>query len=442
MRRRESWTREQLLDYQAKRLKQLREHAWAHSPFYRNFHKGLECAPLAQLPVLTKPQLIDHFDDIVTDRRITMRALDDHVARRSPGTRFRHRYWVCATSGTTGRHAVIPYGFSEWATVLASYTRVNDWAGVHWKSPRRLRIGIVGAQSRWHQSAAAPHTLRSLFLAIRRTSPADPLRDISTRLSTMAPDVLITLAGMVPALAEEARAGRLRIEPQAVISVAELLMPATRRLIRETWNVEPYDMYAATETAGLAAECACHEGLHLFEDLIIPEVVDELNRPVPPGTPGAKILVTVLYSRTVPLIRYQLDDSVTLSAGSCPCGRPFQRLSRVEGRVAHTLRFKRGDGTVAVLHPIRFGTIFDTLELKGWQVVKQAHRLTIVVLAPVPDTVLQQIRLRTEHLLQELGIEGFALNLQVVADIPRHGSEKVILVKDESQVSERLDAED
>ena len=435
MRRRESWSREQLLDYQAERLKELREYAWAHSPFYRSFHKGLERAPLADLPVLTKSQLIDHFDDIATGRRITRRALDDHVAKRRPGTRFRHRYFVCATSGTSGRHAVFPYGISEWATVLASYARVNDWAGVHWKFPRRLRIGIVGSQSRWHQSAAAPHSLRSfnLFLAVSRMSPADPLEEISIRLSARAPDALVTLAGMVPALVDEARSGRLQIEPQAIITVAELLTPAARRLISETWNVEPYDMYAATEAAGMAAECACHAGLHLFEDLIIPEVVDDRNRPVPPGTPGAKLLVTVLYYRTVPLIRYQLEDSVTLNAGSCPCGRPFQRLSRVEGRIAETLRFDRGDATAAVLHPVRFGSIFDTLELKGWQVVRRPHRLTIFVLGPVADNVLRQVRRRTEHLLEELGIKGIALDLQVVADIPRHGSGKVVLVKDESQ---------
>ena len=102
----------------------------AHSPFYRTFHKGLDDAPLSELPILTKAQLIENYDDIVTDRRLTRRALDDHLARRSPGTRFRHLYWLCATSGTSGRPAVIPFGFSEWATLLASYIRVNDWAGV------------------------------------------------------------------------------------------------------------------------------------------------------------------------------------------------------------------------------------------------------------------------------------------------------------------------
>ena len=434
MRRRERWTREELLDFQAQQLDKLRAYALARSPFYREFHKGLEHAPLADLPVLTKRHLSNHFDDIVTNRRLTKRALDEHVAHRRPGTLFRG-HWVCATSGSSGHHAVIPYGFSEWASVLASHSRVNDWAGIRWNA-RRLRIGIVGAQSRWHLSAAASHTMRSLFLRIRRWSPADPLQEISERLSAEAPDVLVTLAGMVPSLVEEARAGRLKIAPQAVISVAELLTPGARRLVRETWNVEPFDMYAATETAGIAAECGCHEGLHLYEDLVIPEVVDEQNRPVPPGTPGAKLLMTVLYSRTVPLIRYQLDDSVTIRADVCACGRPFHRISRIEGRVAQTLRFERADGTIAVLHPIRFATIFDAFDLTGWQVVKEGGRLRILVAAPVAEAALERIKNGARHLMQETGIQNVDLRVEAVDAIPRHRSGKVILVQDNTELVE------
>lgn len=431
MRQHDSWTRDRLIDYQAQRLRKLRAYATAHSPFYRTFHKGLDDAPLSELPILTKAQLIENYDDIVTDRRLTRRALDDHLARRSPGTRFRHRYWLCATSGTSGRPAVIPFRFSEWAALLASYTRVNDWAGVHWTSLRRLRIGVVGAPTRWHQSAAASHSLRSLFLSIKRMSPADPLQDIVHRLNAHAPDVLVSFAGMAPILADEAKAGRLRIAPQAMISGAEILTADVRGRIRQAWGIEPYDMYAATEAAGMAAECPEHNGLHFFEDLLIPEVVDEADRPVPPGTPGSALLVTVLSSRTVPLIRYRLDDAITLEAGPCPCGRPFTRIKRIEGRRADTLVFARRDGTKAVLHPVCFGAIFDTLDLRGWQVIKKPNCLAVRLVAPVPEGVVHEIRRRIEQLLQELDVGGFVVRLEVVAEIPRHSSGKAILIKEE-----------
>ncbi len=114
----------------------------------------------------------------------------------------------------------------------------------------------------------------------------------------------------------------------------------------------------------------------------------------------------------------------------------------MEGRIAETLRFDRGDATAAVLHPVRFGSIFDTLELKGWQVVKRPHRLIVFLVGPIADHVVEQVRRRTEQLLHELGIEGIALDLNVVAEIPRHGSGKVILVKDETDVAEPLNAPD
>ena len=68
-------------------------------------------------------------------------------------------------------------------------------------------------------------------------------------------------------------------------------------------------MYGATETAGIASECR-HGRLHRYEDLVIAEIVDEANRPVAPGDFGAKLLVTVLFSRTQPLIRYEMSDRV------------------------------------------------------------------------------------------------------------------------------------
>ena len=95
-----------------------------------------------------------------------------------------------------------------------------------------------------------------------------------------------------------------------VSSRSQVLTDSTRRLAAAAWGRSPYNVYAATETSGIAAERGEHDGMHLFEDLVITEVVDADNQPVPPGEYGAKVLVTVLFSRTVPLIRYEMSDSL------------------------------------------------------------------------------------------------------------------------------------
>jgi len=82
----------------------------------------------------------------------------------------------------------------------------------------------------------------------------------------------------------------------------------------------------------IATECDYHAGLRVFEDQVQLEVVDDGHRPVAPGEPGRRLLVTNLFNRTQPLIRYELNDLVTVSPDPCPCGRPFPLLETVEGR--------------------------------------------------------------------------------------------------------------
>lgn len=99
---RERWTRRQLESYQTEALRRPRQYAYAHSSFYQQFHKRLYEAPLCDLPVLSKATLMDHFDDLVTDRAVHLREVKSYVASQQPDERFLGRYWVQSTSGTSG----------------------------------------------------------------------------------------------------------------------------------------------------------------------------------------------------------------------------------------------------------------------------------------------------------------------------------------------------
>jgi phenylacetate-coenzyme A ligase PaaK-like adenylate-forming protein len=105
-----------------------------------------------------------------------------------------------------------------------------------------------------------------------------------------------------------------------------------RARIRDAWRTEPHEFYATTEATVLASTSPRRIGLHLWEDLALVEVVDAADRPVPPGVPGHKVLVTNLVNRIRPLIRYEISDSVTVAGGVDPAGWPFRRLAAVEGR--------------------------------------------------------------------------------------------------------------
>jgi phenylacetate-coenzyme A ligase PaaK-like adenylate-forming protein len=131
LRRRERWSRAQLEDYQQRELAGLRRHAASRSPFYQRFHQGLQDRPLAELPVLTKATLLDHFDEIATDPTLRLDDLEAYLAGLAGDERFAGRYWVSSTSGSSGRKSIIPSDAYEWAMILASYARANQWAGIN-----------------------------------------------------------------------------------------------------------------------------------------------------------------------------------------------------------------------------------------------------------------------------------------------------------------------
>ena len=159
--------------------------------------------------------------------------------------------------------------------------------------------------------------------------------------------------------------------------------------MEQAWNRRPFDVYAATETAGIAAECGQHAGMHLFEDLVITEVVDDEGRPFTPGEYGSRLLVTVLGSGTLPLIRYELSDSVRMLAGPpCPCGPPFIRVGGVQGRAEEALRLRAARGGDVLVQPNVVHRVMELLPLTGWQVVLDDSGITVYVagLAELADT--------------------------------------------------------
>src|SRR5262249_53759455 len=119
-RRRDRWTRERILEHQERSLQQLRRHAYSHSAFYRQFHKGLTDRPLAELPILTKPVMMDNFEGLITDSSVRLSAVESFLETAGSDSKFLNSYVVTSTSGTTGRRAIILSDSPEWSTYVAA----------------------------------------------------------------------------------------------------------------------------------------------------------------------------------------------------------------------------------------------------------------------------------------------------------------------------------
>ncbi|MFP5368139.1 MAG: phenylacetate--CoA ligase family protein [Actinomycetes bacterium] len=421
-RRRDRWDAARIAAHQEQALKELRRAAYAGSEFYRRHHAGLHDAPLEQLPPVTKAALMKHFDEAVTAPGLRLAELEEHLRDLAegdgdPGLPWRGRWWVAATAGTAGPRGTFPWNRSEWATVLASYARANDWAGIPAGVGRPLKVALVSSRVPTHQSAVVGASLRSGLVPTIRLDVTAPIAQTVAELNRFQPRALVGYASALGPLAAEQLAGRLQISPQAVMSASEVLTPLAAREMEKAWGSAPFDVYAATETAGLASPCT-YRNRHLYEDLVIVEPVDRDGAPVPQGTTAAKLLVTVLFSRTLPLIRYEISDSLTLGGRGCACGRSFTLLQDIEGRLEDVLTLP-GKGGTATVHPIVFHHVLDQQSAGGWQVVQEPGRLRVLLAGLAAGSTVEGVRTAVEAALAEAGVVETTVDVAVVDRLER-----------------------
>jgi len=117
---------------------------------------------------------------------------------------------------------------------------------------------------------------------------------------------------------------------------------AKREEIENRLGISATDNYGISEIIGpgIAGECACKSGLHLFEDAFYPEIIDpETKRVLPPGSMG-ELVLTTLTREAFPLIRYRTGDITRLNYSPCDCGRTLVRMEKPSGRTDDMLIVK------------------------------------------------------------------------------------------------------
>ena len=395
---RNGWSREKLLAHQASRLQDLLRHAVEHSPYYRDAF-GAGPWRLADLPTLPKATLMENFDRIVTDPEVTLAGVEEHLRGEQAGEPLLGRYRVLATSGTTGLRGYVLMSDDEFETWMALHMRVFAAIGI---GPG-TRVAAIGAPSPLHWSRRLFEALRSGREDAPSLTVATPAAETLGALNAYQPQALLGYPSIHATLADWQLEGRLRIRPEFVVAGGEAVTEDVASRIRAAWGIEPIVVYPTTEAPLIAAASAQGRELEIVEDLLVVEVVDEDDRPVPAGTPGAKVLMTSLVSRALPLIRYAISDAVTLAAGPNPAGRPYARIERVDGRLADTLVLPgRAGGTVAV-HPIKLGPAFAGVpEVRRFQVIHDETGIEVRAVVSAEDA-LERVRERLVAVLEEAG---------------------------------------
>ena len=174
--------------------------------------------------------------------------------------------------------------------------------------------------------------------------------------------------------------------------------------------------------------------MDVLEDLVVVEVVDEHDRPVAPGVPGRKVLLSNLVGRVQPLLRYELTDSATMAGGPNPLGLPYLRLAAVDGRSDDVVTLPGAAGGMVTVHPFRLRAPFaELLEVSQYQVVHGPAGLQVAVVLreEAPADTPARVRAALARELHDAGAVPPPIEVTVVPELdrePGHGT-KFKLVK-------------
>ncbi len=417
--------REELLALQRRRLVAAIRHAAAASPLYRELYSGIELAEdldVRALPVVSKAMLMDHFEEWVTDPRLRLSEVEAHLEEVHGDELYLGCYRCMPTGGTTGRKGVFVYDRDEWRQCLTAFLRWSELMELRPRLGRRLRVATVAATSPLHMTARFSLSIDLGLYAIRQLDARTPLCELVAALNEHRPENLVAYASIASLLAVEQLEGRLRIAPRVVATTSEVRTEEMTANIRAAWGIEPFDAYGTTE-GFYAGDCEHHQGMHVFEDLGLIEVLDEHGDPVADGVAGVELLITSFVKVTQPLLRYEISDMVALTTAPCACGRPLARMLSLDGRSDDILPMTGTDGQTIAVHPHTLKSPMAALpELRQYKIVHNQDGLHVLVVlrdaVPV-DEVARRIDATLHSELLAAGVADLRIDVSIVDELPR-----------------------
>ena len=318
----ETLSREEITALQLQRLRSTVEHCM-HSPFYAE--------RLKQCGVSTDS--IKSLDDLKRIPFTTKQDLRNTYPFGIASVKPEECVRLHSSSGTTGNPTVILHtqkDLNEWAAAVARclwMVGLRPYDVFQNSSGYGMFTGGLGFQYGAEKMgmltvpAAAGNTKRQIkFMTDFGTTAVHAIPSYATRLYEV--------------MEEQGIDPRTDTRLHTLIIGAEPHSDEQRRRIEEMLGVKAYNSFGMSEMCGpgVAFECREQNGLHIWEDHYIVEIVDpETLRPVPPGEVG-ELVLTTLNREAMPLLRYRTRDLTRILPGECPCGRHHKRLDRMKGR--------------------------------------------------------------------------------------------------------------
>ena len=423
-----SWSAERLREERTSRLRELVATAKERSSWHRRRladvdPQAIDEDRLAELPVMHKDEMMEHFNEIVTDPRVTLEAANDHIGALSSDAYFLDDLHAVASGGSSGVRGVFVWGWEAWAAVQLTALRqqLQDRLNDPELASRKPVTMVVAANNATHFTSALAETFATEAVQMHRLPIGLAVEAIVDGLNSVDGDGLATYPSMLATLTAEAIAGRLKIRPRRIVTMAEPLLGEIREAAQRTWKAPVANLWGTSEAGITAIGCFKESGMHIPDDLVIVEPVNSDGRPIPPGVTSDKIYVTNLFNPVQPLIRYEITDQVTIVDAPCSCGSAHRRVSDIHGRRDDTFVYAGG---IAV-HPHVFRSALQRdAGVTEYQVRQTERGATILLRArgPLEPGRLEQV---LRDALGGLGCPDPEVTTQLVEELPRLATGKL-----------------
>ncbi len=324
--------------YQNAQLLRLLSMVREKSPYYRERFDGIEIRSLAdlpKLPVINKQEMMAHFDDLNTCglrlEEVMPYAVEKERNRDYLGY-YRNEYVIGLSSGTSGNKGL--YVTAKSLTRRLPFVFLARGGIPLSLLPFRI-LFLLRVFSQGFSDIRAP------MIQLSYLSTMTPVDEILQTLSASRINILMAPPSLVRILLPHAN--QLTHRLKRIVCYAEVLEQEEKERFARHFQCPVVEIYQASE-GQMASSCKCGR-LHINEDLVLVELLDEHNRPVTrPGIPARRMLVTNLVNEAQPLIRYEMNDLVVLD-DPCPCGSNFRTIRQVLGRRDDVLWIADGNGT-------------------------------------------------------------------------------------------------
>ncbi len=313
--------KEEILKIQEKKLQELIRYVYRFVPYYKAMfmERGLKpddiqtVDDLRKLPVLTKEDILEHGDKLVSVEYIG-----------SQLTNYR-------TGGSTGKPIELKFNAMKFDCIKAEKLRFESFFGLSMNDRHAL---IWGSPQEIRKSNTMPGKIRNkIFNQLMLDAfhmNKDMMWDFANKLNEFKPFAITAYANAMYLFSDFLKKNKIKIySPEAICTTAEMLHPFMRGKIERVFGCRVYNSYGCKEVGEVAQECE-YGHMHLNADNLVVEFIK--------GKKKAKegqisdIIITDLNARAMPLIRYQIEDLGSWKGGRCKCMRGLPMMNIVAGR--------------------------------------------------------------------------------------------------------------